>query len=71
MYQKNVISKYTKERLYDEVLTWAKRYDSELEEMLNDKEYSLNVFGIERGNTKARKDIAKWSDVKRKYYIYV
>ena len=57
--------------MYDEVLTWAKRYDSELEEMLNDKEYSLNVFGIERGNTKPRKDIAKWSDVKRKYYIYV
>ena len=61
---KNVISKYTKERLYDEVLTWAKRYDNELEEMLQDKEYSLKVFGIERGNAKPRKDIAKWSDVK-------
>ena len=68
---KNVISKYTKERIYDEVLTWAKRYDTELEEMLQDKEYSLKVFGIERGNAKPRKDIAKWSDVKESIiYMY-
>lgn len=68
---KNVISKYTKERIYDEVLTWAKRYDNELEEMLQDKEYSLKVFGIERGNAKPRKDIAKWSDVKESIiYMY-
>ena len=32
--------------------------------MLKDKEYSLKVLGIERGNVKPRKDIAKWSDVK-------
>ena len=32
--------------------------------MLSDKEYSLKVLGIERGNAKPRKDIAKWSDVK-------
>ena len=57
--------------MYDEVLTWAKRYDIELEEMLQDKEYSLKVFGIERGNAKPRKDIAKWSDVKESIiYMY-
>ena len=27
-------------------------------------QYSLKVLGIERGNQKPRKDIAKWSDVK-------
>ena len=32
--------------------------------MLEDREYSLKVLGIERGNVKPRKDIAKWSDVK-------
>ena len=32
--------------------------------MLSNKEYSLKVLGIERGNAKPRKDIAKWSDVK-------
>ena len=62
---KNVISKYSKEQVYDETLEWAKRYDSELQEMLErDKEYALSVFGIERGNVKPRKDIAKWSDIK-------
>lgn len=61
---KNVISKYTKEDIYNEVLEWAKRYDKELEDLLQDKEYALKIFGIERGNTKPRKDIAKWSEVK-------
>ncbi len=68
---KNVISKYTKEAIYDEVLDWAKRYDKELEELLQDKEYSLKIFGIERGNAKPRKDISKWSDVKNAIsYMY-
>lgn len=60
---KNVISTYSKERVYEDSLNWAKRYDKELEEMLQDKEYALKVFGIERGNKKPRKDISKWSDV--------
>jgi len=61
---KTVISKFTAEKVYNEALKWAKRHDSELEKVLEDKEYSLKVFGIERGNKKPRKDIAKWSDVK-------
>ncbi len=62
---KNVISKYSKERLYDEVYDWAKRYDAELTDLLErDKEYALKVLGIERENVKPRKDISKWSDVK-------
>lgn len=60
---KNVISKYSKERICEEVNKWAKRYDEELFELLKDEEYALKVFGIERGNAKPRKDIAKWSDV--------
>ena len=68
---KNVISKYTAEKIYEESLTWAKRYDNELEKLLEDKEYALKVFGIERGNAKPRKDIAKWSDVKENIeYMY-
>ena len=35
---KNVISKYTKEEMYNEVLEWAKRYDSELEELLENSD---------------------------------
>ena len=61
---KNVISRYTAEEVYDAALVWAEEYDLELKEMLLNKDYSLKVLGIERGNAKPRKDIAKWSDVK-------
>ena len=68
---KTVISKFTSEKVYEESLKWAKRHDEELEKLLEDKEYSLKVFGIERGNKKPRKDIAKWSDVKENIeYMY-
>ena len=61
---KNVISKFSADEVYDETYKWAESYDTELKEMLDNKEYSLKVLGIERGNAKPRKDIAKWSDVK-------
>ena len=61
---KTVISKMTAEEVYENALKWAENYDSELTEMLQNKEYALKIFGIERGNKKPRKDIAKWSDVK-------
>ena len=68
---KTVISKMTAEEVYEKALEWAKVYDKELEEMLNDKEYSLKILGIERGNTKPRKDIAKWSEIKNAIvYMY-
>ena len=68
---KIVISKMTAEEVYENSLEWANRHDEELAKMLENKEYSLKVLGIERGNTKPRKDIAKWSDVKENIiYMY-
>ena len=68
---KTVISRFDANKVYDLTLAWAKEYDEELTKMLEDKEYSLKVFGIERGNKKPRKDIAKWSDVKENIeYMY-
>ncbi len=69
---KTVISRYTKEEVYDAAFVWASEYDGELKELLEkDKEYTLKVLGIERGNEKPRKDIAKWSDVKENIsYMY-
>ena len=68
---KTVISKMTAEEVYNKSLIWAKEYDSELAKMLENKEYALKVFGIERGNKKPRKDIAKWSEVKENIeYMY-
>ena len=68
---KGVISKFTAQEVYDFSYAWAEKFDPELKEMLDNKEYSLKVLGIERGNAKPRKDIAKWSDVKNIiYYMY-
>ena len=69
---KTVISRFDAEKVYNESLKWAKKYDEELTNILKeDKEYALKVFGIERGNKKPRKDIAKWSDVKENIeYMY-
>ncbi len=68
---KNVISKYSKEKVYEEAYAWAEEHDEELAKLLENKEYSLKVLGIERGNAKPRKDIAKWSDLKNTiYYMY-
>ena len=68
---KTVISEFTAEKVYEEALNWANKYDNELAKMLEDKEYALKIFGIERGNKKPRKDIAKWSDVKENIeYMY-
>lgn len=68
---KTVISKYTAERVYEEASNWAKKHDEELVKMLEDKDYALKVFGIERGNKKPRKDISKWAEVKENIeYMY-
>ncbi len=68
---KTVISKMTAEEVYDNVFDWAKKYNKELEEMLKDKDYSLKVFSIERGNKKPRKDISKWAEVQENIqYMY-
>ena len=68
---KIVISKMTAKEVYEKSSEWANKHDEELAKMLKDKEYSLKVLGIERGNTKPRKDIAKWSDVKENIiYMY-
>ncbi len=69
---KSVISRYNKEEVYAAAYTWSKEYDPDLQKLLEDnKEYSLKVLGIERGNEKPRKDIAKWSDLKENIeYMY-
>lgn len=69
---KTVISKMTADDVYEASMNWAKKYDKDLEKLLENKEYALKVFGIERGNKKPRKDISKWSDVKENIsYMYV
>lgn len=60
---KNYICKLDKETVFEGTLLWAEAYDGEFAEILKkDKDYAIRIFGIERGNEKPRKDIAKWQD---------
>ena len=62
---KNYISRMTSEELYDSYLPWAKEFDNELYELLvNNKEYVLKVFSIERYQEKPRKDYSCFSDIR-------
>ncbi len=62
---KNYISRMTSEELYDNYLPWAKEFDNELYELLvNNKDYVLKVFSIERYQEKPRKDYSCYSDIR-------
>lgn len=69
---KNYICKLDKETVFENALLWAEAYDGEFAEILKkDKDYSIRIFGIERGNEKPRKDISKWQDtVEYTKYFY-
>lgn len=62
---KNIISKMTAEEVYENTLSWAKEFDKEFAEYLEqNKEYAVKVFSIDRYTAKPRKDISMWSEVK-------
>ncbi len=62
---KNIISVMTAEDVANRAIDWAKEFDNELYELLNkDFEYTKNIFSIDRGTKKPRKDIAKFNEVK-------
>jgi len=68
---KDYISRLTAIDVYNLYLKWAKEYDPEFAQKLeNNKDYAIDVFNIERGGEKPRKDIYKWSMVKD-YYNYM
>lgn len=60
---KVVISRYSAEQVYSASYIWAEKHSEELKKLLDNKDYSMKVLNIERGNQKPRKDIAKWSDL--------
>ena len=62
---KNVISKWSAERVYDELCEWAKEYDTEFgAELAADQAKAISILAIGRGGKKPRKDFAIWSQVK-------
>jgi len=69
---KDVISKMTKEELFEASLNWSKKYDIELASLIKkDPEYYKNIINIEREQKKPRKDYATYSDIKNHiWYMY-
>ena len=69
---KNIISKMTKEEVYNESLKWASKYSQTLKELIEkDPEYYKSIINIERVQEKPRKDIAKYSDIENLiWYMY-
>lgn len=62
---KTYISTMNTEEVFDAVKNWSEEYDSELYSLImSDTCYAKQIFSIERGNKKPRKDIGKWSEVK-------
>ena len=60
---KTYISKMSAEEVYAAVIDWAAEYAPAFyAQITKDPAYTKRVFGIERGNEKPRKDIAKWED---------
>ena len=69
---KNIISKMSKDELYEESLNWANKYSEDLKKLIEkDPEYYKSIINIEREQEKPRKDIAKYSDIENLiWYMY-
>ena len=69
---KNIISKMTKEEVYDGLLNWTDKYDKEFNNIItNYEEYTKEVLNIEREQKKPRKDYGSYSDIKGQiFYMF-
>ena len=68
---KTIISKYTAEQVYEELLKWAKEWKQEDVRLIEEnKEVLIKVFSIDRGTPRPRKDITYMSEV-LEIYKYV
>lgn len=62
---KNIISVMSAQKVYDDTLSWAERFDPDFAKLLKDnKDYSVAMLNIDRETPKPRKDIACFSQVK-------
>lgn len=65
---KTIISKYTAEKVYDELLAWAKEWKNEDIKLIEEnKDVLIKVFSIDRGTPRPRKDITFMSEVLELY----
>lgn len=65
---KNRIGEMSGDQIYEEIMKWSQKNDPQFYEIImKDSEYAKKVFGIEKQNQKARKDLVKWSEARGMY----
>ena len=69
---RNYISRLTAKEVYENTLKWANEFDKEFYDLLTKyKDYSINIFNIEREQKKPRKDYEAYSSIKSQvWYMY-
>lgn len=61
---KTIISRYTAEQVYDNAVAWAKEWsEKDVEVLENNKQTLINIFAIDRGGDRPRKDISYFSEI--------
>jgi len=65
---KTIISRYTTEKLYTELIAWANEWDKDALKIFEEnKDVLMQVLSIDRGTPRPRKDITYFSEVVEKY----
>ena len=68
---KNYMSKLSASEIYNDLLIWTKEFDQEFYDVLvNNKDYAISVFNIERGGVKPRKDYTSLRSI-RSFVFYM
>jgi len=61
---KTIISRYTAEKVYEELISWATEWENDAIKTITDnKENLLKVLSIDRGTPRPRKDITYFSEI--------
>ena len=69
---RNVISKMTKDEVYDNLYNWADEYNKEFASIISkDVDYTKSILNIEREQKKPRKDYVYYSDIENQiWYMF-
>ncbi len=68
---KNYIATLSAKEVYENALWWARDFDKEIADLLvENKEYCIAIFNIERTGEKIRKDLVKFEDVRDQIAIF-
>lgn len=69
---RNIISKMTKDEVYDNLYSWAEEYNQDFASIISkDIDYTKSILNIEREQKKPRKDYAYYSDIENQiWYMF-